>query len=320
MNESTEALVREYLDGELDEAGHRELEAALDRDPRSLGEFVDQLQVHQRLAASREGTLPESVVREIRLLGDSRRFSEAVVGRIKGRARGRWWELAAAGLLLGALAFFLVPRDGGTPAGPGNAGGALFVVGRLPLEPGDRAVRDRLEGLAGPVTVRTGLEVTTADCRGRSLIAVSSTSLAREVTGVLRDVPVPLVVWEPFLFHDLGLIPANVHKADWAAEKGQTHLAIAAPGHPLAAGLSGRVQVSSAPSQFSWARVPPGAVQVATLDGDPRRTAIFGYERGAGKPARRAGLFLFDTTATTLTGQGWSLFDAAVRWCLSDAR
>ncbi len=318
MNDETEALVRDYLEGELDESGLRRLDAALERDPKALAEFVDQLQIHHRLGADRKGDLPESVVREIRLLGDSHRFSKVVVGRLKGRARGRWWELAAAALVLGALAFFLVPRDGATPASA--PGSVLFVVGKVPLQAGDVEVRRRLERLAGPVTVRTGLEVTTADCRGRTLIAVSSTSLAREITGVLREVPVPLVVWEPFLYHDLGLIPTNVHKVDWAAAKAQTHVVIAASGHPLAAGLSGRVRVSSVPAQFSWGRVGPDAVKVAVLESDPSRAAVFGYERGPSRPARRAGLFLFDTTATTLTDRGWSLFDAAVRWSLADSR
>ncbi len=323
MNEELEALAREALDGELDPAGRERLAAALEADPAALAEFVDQLQVQQRLgAALREDgdALPAAVVREIRLLGDAGRFSREVVGRLKRPARGRWWELAAAGLVLGTLAFFLVNRDGGIPAASGGPGGVLFVVGRLPLEADDRAVQERLERLAGPVTVRTGLEVTTSECRGRTLIAVSSTSLAREVIGVLRDVPVPIVVWEPFLYHDLGLIPGNVHKTDWAAARDQTDLVITAPGHPLAAGLSGRVRVSSAPGQFSWGRVGPEAVAVAVLENDPSRAAVFGVERGASRPARRAGLFLFDTTATTLTGQGWSLFDAAVRWCIADAR
>jgi hypothetical protein len=192
----------------------------------------------------------------------------------------------------------------------------LFVVGKLPLAPGDEQVRRRLDALAGPVTVQTGLKLTRDHCLGRRLIAVSSTSLAQEVAGVLRDVPVPLVAWEPYLYHDLGLIPANVHKTDWATARDQTHLVIAAPGHPLAAGLSGRVHVSSAPAQLSWGRVGPEAITVAAIENDPSRAALFGYERSAARPARRAGLFLFDTTATTLTDPGWSLFDAAVRWCV----
>ena len=323
MNDETEALAREQLDGNLDEAGRRRLEEALERDPQALGEYVDQLQTQQRLGvALREdpGGLPASVVREIGLLGDSRRFSEAVVGRLKGKSRGRLWEVAAAALVLGALAFFLVARDGAIPAASPVPGGALLVVGRLPLEPGDAAVRGRLEKLAGPVTVRAALEVTTADARGKSLIAVSSTSHAREVAGVLRDIPVPLVTWEPRLYPDLGLVRGDVHQLDWAAAKGQTHLVIADPAHPLAAGLSGRVQATATPSQYSWGRVRADAVKVAVLENNPDRAVIFGLERGGGMPARRAGLFLFDATATTLTEPGWSLFDAAVRWCIADAR
>jgi hypothetical protein len=310
MNEATEALVHDYLEGALDEAGHRRLEEALEADPAALSEFVDQLQVHHRLGVGPESGLPAAVARELRLQADSPRFAGDVVRRLKAPPRSRFWEVAAAAAVLVSLIFFLSRRDEATPLAAGR--GAILVVGRLPLEPGDTAVRERLERLAGPVSVRTALDVTAADARGRALVAVSSTSHARELAGVLRDVPVPLVTWEPRLYPDLGLTTGGVHQVDWATAKGQTHVVVVAPGHPLAAGLTGRVAVSSQPGQFSWGRVRPEAEKVAVLDGNPERVAVFGVHG----PARRAGLFLFDSTATTLTDQGWSLFDAAVRWCL----
>jgi hypothetical protein len=58
---------------------------------------------------------------------------------------------------------------------------------------------------------------------------------------------------------------------------------------------------------------------VATLEGSHSPATIFAFEQGDAlvntmAPARRVGLFLFDSNAEILTPQGWSLFDAAVRW------
>jgi hypothetical protein len=66
--------------------------------------------------------------------------------------------------------------------------------------------------------------------------------------------------------------------------------------------------------------VRPDALKIASLEGSPEKAALFGYDRGASMPglvapARRVGLFLFDTTSLQLTPEGWALFDAAVRWC-----
>ena len=90
-------------------------------------------------------------------------------------------------------------------------------------------------------------------------------------------------------------------------------------GSPLAAGLTGRVAVTTAASSFTWGRPGAGAVVVARQVGTTGHATVFGYERGAAMvgltaPARRVGLFLSDSTPSRLTSQGWTLFDAAVRW------
>lgn len=91
------------------------------------------------------------------------------------------------------------------------------------------------------------------------------------------------------------------------------------PAHPLAAGRSGLVTVTTARTTLAWGKPAAGAAIVARLPANPGRAAIFAYEKGMGMvglaaPARRVGLFLGDTAAASLTADGWALFDAAVRW------
>ncbi|MFN3486394.1 MAG: hypothetical protein ACK44W_13065, partial [Planctomycetota bacterium] len=206
----------------------------------------------------------------------------------------------------------------------------LFVVGRTPLGPGDAAVRSRLEKeLHATVIVRGAPEVSAAEAAGKTCVVISSTALAREVAEVagglrnkFRDIPVPVLTWEPRIFFDLGMIPGALHKADWAAARGGTHLRLSGLPHPLSAGLSGSVRVARERASFSWGRPRPDALRVAALEGAEDAWAIFAYDRGAtmpggAAPARRVGFFLFDDTAAVLTPEGWALFDAAMRWSVS---
>jgi hypothetical protein len=332
MREELEALVQDHLDGTLDAEGRARLARELEADPAARAEFVDQLQIHHRLRPTLEASgsaFVDSVVREVRLLGDADSFSKGVVHQIKrSTGRRRAWEMAAAGLILAAVGFALLKRgDPGVAARTPPQ--VLLVVGRTPLEAGDARVKERLESLGYGVVAKAALQVVPSDASAMAMIAISSTSLAMDVTDVpgeltakFRDSAVPVLAWEPRLFYDLGMIAGKEHQRDWGALRDQSRLAVADPAHALAAGLSGTVRVYSSPNRISWGLVRKDAIKVATLEGHPDRAVLFAYEGGASMPglvapARRVGLFLFDTTALHLTPQGWSLFDASVRWCLA---
>jgi hypothetical protein len=180
----------------------------------------------------------------------------------------------------------------------------------------DAAVRDHLRS-AGWVPVEGA---NTADTAGMAAVVISSAAPPRNLGRQLRGAIVPVVTWSPRLFVDLGLTGARA-----ATVPGKARIEIADPSHPLAAGRTGSVAVTSRPAPLRWAIPGPGAAVVARLPGQGRKAAIFGYERGARMagavaPARRVGLFLGDATAATLTTDGWALFDAAVLWASGTAR
>ena len=194
---------------------------------------------------------------------------------------------------------------------------ALLVVGSTTLGSGDAAVRDRLVAGGFVPVVRTGPASTTADAGGKALVLVSSTSNSGDVATKFRASVTPVVVWEPLVFDDFGMTGTST--TSMGTQASQTQVAITNAAHPLAAGLSGTVTVTSAATTFTWGVPNANAVVTARPPSNASRASVFAYERGAGMvgltaPGRRVGLFLHDTTAASLTTSGRALVDAALRW------
>lgn len=195
---------------------------------------------------------------------------------------------------------------------------ALVVAGSATLGPGDAAVRARLQSLGYHAVVRTAAEAIQGDAAGKSVVLLSSTVNSSAVNTKFRAVVNPLLSWEPNLCDDLGMTgpTSGTHYGTLA---GQSQVVIASPSHPLAAGLTGTVGVTSVGTTFVWGVPAASAVQVARPLSNGGRSLIFGYERGAvmnglAAPGRRVGFFLGDAAAGSLTTPGWALFDAAVAW------
>ena len=194
---------------------------------------------------------------------------------------------------------------------------ALLVAGSASLSPADTAVRSRLEDAGYVPVIKAARATAAADAPGKAVVVISSTVAPADLGTRLRGSIAPLVTWETQLFDDLGLTgPAA--GSDFGPVR-QSRITIISPAHPLAAGRSGLVTVTTAPTALAWGRPAASAARVARLPGNANRFTIFGYERGTAMagltaPARRVGLFLGDTAASLLTPDGGALFDAAVRW------
>ncbi len=219
------------------------------------------------------------------------------------------------------------------PEGPDSAAGAraavvspalqvppdaLMVVGTTTLSEGDAAVKLRLEALGYTVTLKDGASAAGADAAGKEVVYIAQSVDSNNVTTKFRDVTVPVIVTEPALFKDMGMT-GPVSEVDWANTMNQTNLVIEDPTHPLAAGMKGEVTVTTSPRHFAWGRPNANAERVARLRNEESHFGVFGFERGAtmltlDAPARRVGLFLFETTPPALNNNGWALFDAAVNW------
>jgi hypothetical protein len=196
-------------------------------------------------------------------------------------------------------------------------------VNSLKLIPADEAVRERLERLGFSVTLKTAQEVTLAHADGAALVLVSTSVHSGIDAAVksLRSTRAPLMTWEWHLFDDYGMTGLQ-ETVDYGTDPARDHIAIVDRSHPLAAGLSGSVRVTTESMDLHWGKIGPAGIVIATVDGAPKHATIFGYESGAEMfglraPARRVGLFMTDDSPVKFTPQAWTLFDAAIRWCSS---
>jgi hypothetical protein len=199
----------------------------------------------------------------------------------------------------------------------------LLVVATGGLNAGDRALLDHLEQTGHTVTVRDAQSTEASDADGKSVVVISESCYSGDVNTKFRDVTVPVISFEPAVFDDMRLTGPT-----WATDYGDAHnqqqLDILQPTHPVAAGLSGRVSVTTTPQKFIWGKPSTSALRIAAIAGRPHQAAIFAYAEGSQMvgmtaPARRIGWFAGRDTPAAFNAIGWQLFDAALSWAVSDS-
>jgi hypothetical protein len=197
----------------------------------------------------------------------------------------------------------------------------LLVVGKKDLRAGDIAIKNHLKNRDFNITIREDTIVKGDDALDKDLVILSESARSKEVSNQFRDVAVPVICSEPWLFSNLGMT-GQTKKIDFGRKSHQKKMKVINPNHPLCASCSGEVQVCSKCFFMGWGVPGENAIVVATLPKDPDKCTIFAYDAGAKMPegiapARRVGLYLFRNTANSLTAEGWALFDAAVDWSIS---
>lgn len=197
---------------------------------------------------------------------------------------------------------------------------AYFVVGDVSLSSGDALVKTRMENLGYTVEAIDDNAASASAASEADIVLVSSSTTSSNVGSALNACTAPMVVWETWLFDDMGMSGTS-QDVDFGNGGDITSIEVADPGHDIADGLSGTVEVGT---QVGFG-VPGGeATIVATLSGDDGKAAVYAYEEGASMvsgtaPNRRVGFFLNDATGGAMTDEGWRMFEAAIRWATGNS-
>ncbi len=197
-----------------------------------------------------------------------------------------------------------------------SVGSALLVVGNTTLSAVDTAIKTRLQNLGLTVVIKSDTASVSADATGKRVVIISDSVMPANVNTKFKTVVIPVVTLDPQLFDDMGMCATATTNFGTAAS--QQNVTITNTTHPMAGGLTGTIQVTSANTTFGWGKLNANAVKIATLTTDTTKATGFGYEAntvmpGLAAPRRRVGFF-YTASSTSLTTNGGLLFDNAVKW------
>ena len=193
----------------------------------------------------------------------------------------------------------------------------LFVSSAMRPPAPDRAVIDHLLGQGHAVQVVAAEDVRGADSASFDVVVIASSVSPNVLGDRLRDVPVPVLLWEQFLYDDMRMASRPRSTSDNART-----VRIDAPDHPAAGGLSGAVNISDGSTRLTYATVPASARVIASVGG---RANTFVFDTGAEMvdgfvaPGKRIGVGLDYATPSGLTPSGWRLLDGVVAFAVATA-
>jgi endoglucanase len=160
-----------------------------------------------------------------------------------------------------------------------TVGNILLVVGSPALNDGERAIRDFLITNDYHIKIQDDADSTAFDVAEKDVILISGTvSSPTKIRAELTNIPVPMVGWEMTLFDDFGWTGRRSN-VDCGRVSG-TMIDIKDESHPLAADLSGSIQVTHTAMDLTWGVPNENARIIATVKDDTSKATIFAYETG----------------------------------------
>ena len=104
---------------------------------------------------------------------------------------------------------------------------------------------------------------------------ISETVSSSTVAGMFRDIAVPVMTWEPYIYDDMKMA-GNAENVDFGKLQGTT-ITINLSTHDMAAGLTGQIRVLNNTIESSWGKPSHAADIISVWLGQVTKAAIFGY-------------------------------------------
>ncbi|WP_066340714.1 pectate lyase [Metabacillus litoralis] len=184
----------------------------------------------------------------------------------------------------------------------------------------DEKTIDHLESLGYTVSFKKDNEVKTEDAPIYDLVFIGESSGSSYIGKKFMNSPVPVIYAEPYVLDDVSLSAST--SGAFGSFDNQTSFNIKLSNHPLAAGLSGMIDVYTQPGKVNFGAPSDEAIVIATAEDDDSKATIFAYEKGSKNmkgdpvPARQVATFLFAGQEGFVTENGWKLIDESVKWAL----
>lgn len=227
-------------------------------------------------------------------------------------------------LFVAAILFSPLPL---IPTAEAQSAPRLALVTRTNPAPGsDEPYMEHLRDRGWNVTLVTDdriRDVGRSAVSGYDLVLVSSSVFPSRIESRLRDAPEPIIVAEHSLFPAFGLTASG--SSNWGFTTASRKLNIVDPNHPIAAGLSGQIFVSTKAKPMNFGRAGSDAYVIAKAKDSNSQDVIFAYDRGDrlanGQVANgpRVAIYMNQKHPGFANRDGWALFDAAAEWASPNA-
>jgi len=200
------------------------------------------------------------------------------------------------------------------------AGAAKIIMISAADPPGaeDQAVIDHVAALGFDVESHASGEAQPVDTSGAVAVVIGEALGSSDVADAYKDTTIPVVITETYVLDDMRLATDGTFNTDDT----QT-LTIVAPGHPIAGGLTGDVEVSTVLSGGVCSTSDiAGSAEIVAQVKENGHTAIACFEAGAADmdgnpiPARRVFVFAYAPMIPTFTDDAWGLVERSVLWAL----
>ena len=216
---------------------------------------------------------------------------------------------------------------------PSRPGSVLLLTSSKPLNSHwerfnqiliDKLVNARMWRLGFEVEVQHFDSVQVEDLVDRALVIVSlfdydvgEPAISR--IGLAR-LDLPVLCLEPAAYPVLGMTIEG-EGVGFGFRHGVSSVEFPDSSHPLSGGYAGQ-QDGLLRGLIGWGRPARGATRIGRLPNNPDEAVLFSYDTGQemtdfAAPARRVGLFLDPTGISVNTTKAWTVFEAAVDWCVA---
>ena len=227
-------------------------------------------------------------------------------------------------LLVTAIVFSPLPFASTVEA---QAAPRLALVTRAVPAPGaDQPYVDHLRGQGWNVTLIDDDRIRDSGknaISGYDLVVISSSVFPQRIGSRLNKAPEPIIVMEKDLFPNLGLTGTQSSQSGYTTASRK--LSIVRPNHPLAAGFSGEVFVSTKAKPMNYGDVGSDAIVIANAKNSTKQAVIFAYRAGDklanGQVASgaRVASYMSQSHPRFANRDAWALLDAAAAWLSPNA-
>ncbi len=193
----------------------------------------------------------------------------------------------------------------------------IMISNAEPPEPEDQAVIDHLIALGFDVESHASSETQPVDVSGAVAVVIGELLGSGSVSDAYKDTTIPVIITEAFILDNMKLATDGTFNTDDT----QT-LTIVNANHPIAGGLTGDVEISTAVSGVCSTSDIAASADIVAVVKENGHVAVATFEAGAADmdgnpiPARRVFVNGLAETIPIFTDAAWGLIERSVLWAL----